>query len=507
MNSVEMIDIVKQYPLVRAVDHVSFSLGEGEIHSLLGENGAGKSTLMKILYGMTSPDEGEIRINGKPVKIKSPKDAIQLGIGMVHQHFMLSPVMSVTENIIVNHEPRKGWLIDEKKAEQQIQELIDRFHFNIDARAKVQELSVGEQQRVEILKAIYRGANILILDEPTAVLTPQEVEELFVIMRNLKNDKKSIIIITHKLKETLAIADRISVLRDGKMVESGLPLDNVTTNDLAQMMVGREVELNVRRENTNLGEDYFRIQDLKLSERGVQVLSGISLTIRKGEILGIAGIEGNGQTELIEVLTGLRKADSGTITMGLESIHGDAHTFLKHKIGHIPEDRLTRGLVSEMSIEDNLILGYHDAPQFLKQGMLQKKNIQSYADEAVNEYMIKTPNARELVSSLSGGNQQKVVIARVFKQNPDVLIVAQPTRGVDVGAMEYIHHQLLQLRDEGKAILLISADLDEVRSLSDRIAVIYDVRIVSVQQAEDADELSLGLLMTGGKEARHEQAV
>ena len=507
MNSVEMIDIVKQYPLVRAVDHVSFSLGQGEIHSLLGENGAGKSTLMKILYGMTVPDEGEIRVNGEPVKIKSPKDAIRLGIGMVHQHFMLSPVMSVTENIIVNHEPRKGWLIDEKKAEQEIQALIDRFHFNINAKAKVQELSVGEQQRVEILKAIYRGANILILDEPTAVLTPQEVEELFVIMRNLKKDNKSIIIITHKLKETLAIADRISVLRDGKMVESGLPLGNVTTSDLAKMMVGRDVELNVRRENTNMGEEFFRIQDLQLSERGVQVLKGISLSIRKGEILGVAGIEGNGQPELIEVLTGLRKADSGTMTMGTEAIRGDAHAFLKHKIGHIPEDRLSRGLVAEMSIEDNLILGYHDEPQFLKQGLLQKKNIQSYAEEAVGEYMIKTPNARELVSSLSGGNQQKVVIARVFKQNPDVLIVAQPTRGVDVGAMEYIHHQLLRLRDEGKAILLISADLDEVRSLSDRIAVIYDGRIVCVQQAEDTDELSLGLLMTGGKEEHHEQAV
>ena len=339
------------------------------------------------------------------------------------------------------------------------------------------------------------------------MLTPQEVEELFVIMRNLKKDNKSIIIITHKLKETLAIADRISVLRDGKMVESGLPLDNVTTSDLAKMMVGRDVELNVRRENTNMGEEFFRIQDLKLSERGVQVLKGISLSIRKGEILGVAGIEGNGQTELIEVLTGLRKADSGTMTMGTEAIHGDAHAFLKHKIGHIPEDRLSRGLVAEMSIEDNLILGYHDEPQFLKQGLLQKKNIQSYAEEAVGEYMIKTPNAREFVSSLSGGNQQKVVIARVFKQNPDVLIVAQPTRGVDVGAMEYIHHQLLRLRDEGKAILLISADLDEVRSLSDRIAVIYDGRIVSVQQAEDTDELSLGLLMTGGKEEHHEQAV
>lgn len=504
MNSVEMIDIVKQYPLVRAVDHVSFSLGQGEIHSLLGENGAGKSTLMKILYGMTQPDEGELRINEKPVRIKSPKDAIQLGIGMVHQHFMLSPVMSVTENIIVNHEPRRGWMIDEKKAEQEIQQLIDRFHFNINARAKVQDLSVGEQQRVEILKAIYRGANILILDEPTAVLTPQEVEELFVIMRKLKKDNKSIIIITHKLKETLAIADRISVLRDGKMVESGLPLENVTTQDLARMMVGRDVELNVRRQNQHCGEECFRVQDLKLTQKGVSILKGITLSIHKGEILGIAGIEGNGQTELIEVLTGLCKPDSGTITLNASPLNGSAHTFLKHKVGHIPEDRLSRGLVAEMSIEDNLILGYHDDPQFLKQGLLQKKNIQAYAKEAVEEYTIKTPGAKELVSSLSGGNQQKVVIARVFKQNPDVLIVAQPTRGVDVGAMEYIHHQLLRLRDEGKAILLISADLDEVRSLSDRIAVIYDGQIVSVQPAEETDELSLGLLMTGGKEENHE---
>lgn len=500
MNSVEMIDIVKQYPLVRAVDHVSFSLGQGEIHSLLGENGAGKSTLMKILYGMTQPDEGQIRVKGQPVRIRSPKDAIALGIGMVHQHFMLSPVMSVTENIIVNHEPKKGWVIDEKRAQQEIQTLIDRFHFNIDARVRVQTLSVGEQQRVEILKAIYRGADTLILDEPTAVLTPQEVEELFTIMRGLKQDGKSIIIITHKLKETLAIADRISVLRDGKMVQSGLPLGNATTQDLARMMVGRDVELNVRRENRHRGEDYFEIRDVCLKERGVDVLKQISLTIRKGEILGIAGIEGNGQTELIEVLTGLRPMDSGEIAIGHQPVTGSAHTFLKRKIGHIPEDRLSRGLVSEMSIQDNLILGYHDEPQFLKKGFLDKKNIRQYAQEAIEEYMIKTPNGNELVSSLSGGNQQKVVIARVFKQNPEVLIAAQPTRGVDVGAMEYIHRQLLRLRDEGKAILLISADLDEVRSLSDRIAVIYDGRIVSVQDADKTDELTLGLLMTGGKE-------
>lgn len=500
MNSVEMIDIVKQYPLVRAVDHVSFSLEQGEIHSLLGENGAGKSTLMKILYGMTPMDQGVIRINENPVMIKNPKDAIQLGIGMVHQHFMLSPVMTVTENIIVNHEPKKGWLIDQQKAAQEIQTLIDRFHFNIDAKAKVQDLSVGEQQRVEILKAIYRGANILILDEPTAVLTPQEVEELFTIMRSLKQDNKSIVIITHKLKETLAIADKISVLRDGKMVQSNLPLGNVTTHDLANMMVGRDVELNIRRKNENTHQEYFEIRNLCLNQKGVQVLKGISLKICTGEILGIAGIEGNGQTELIEVLTGLLRADEGEIYKDGQKITGDAHNFLKHRIGHIPEDRLTRGLITDLSIEDNLILGYHDEDQFSRHGLLQKKQIASFANLAIANYTIKTPHRNELVSSLSGGNQQKIVIARVFEQNPDVLIVAQPTRGVDVGAMEYIHHQLLKLRDEGKAILLISADLDEVRSLSDRIAVIYDGKIVSTEPAETTTELQLGLLMTGGKE-------
>ena len=504
---IEMLHITKEFPGIKANDDITLQLRKGEVHALLGENGAGKSTLMSVLFGLYQPEEGKILKNGKEVAIRNPNDANALGIGMVHQHFKLVECFSVLDNIILGVEPNKMGFLQKAEARKKVMALSEKYGLRVDPDALISDISVGMQQRVEILKAIYRGANILILDEPTAVLTPQEVEELFVIMRNLKKDNKSIIIITHKLKETLAIADRISVLRDGKMVESGLPLDNVTTSDLAKMMVGRDVELNVRRENTNMGEAFFQIQDLKLSERGVQVLKGISLSIRKGEILGVAGIEGNGQTELIEVLTGLRKADSGTMMMGTEAIHGDAHAFLKHKIGHIPEDRLSRGLVTEMSIEDNLILGYHDEPQFLKQGLLQKKNIQSYAEEAVGEYMIKTPNARELVSSLSGGNQQKVVIARVFKQNPDVLIVAQPTRGVDVGAMEYIHHQLLRLRDEGKAILLISADLDEVRSLSDRIAVIYDGRIVSVQQAEDTDELSLGLLMTGGKEEHHEQAV
>ncbi|MEG0177511.1 ABC transporter ATP-binding protein [Anaerorhabdus sp.] len=500
MNSVEMIGILKQYPHVTAVDHVSFSLKQGDIHSLLGENGAGKSTLMKVLYGMTPMDEGKILIDGKEVKIKSPKDAIDLGIGMVHQHFMLSPVMTVIENIIVNNEPKSRFFIDSKKAKEEIQNLIDKFNFNINGETKVEDLSVGEQQRVEILKAIYRGANILILDEPTAVLTPQEVEELFVIMRKLKEDNKSIVIITHKLKETLAIADTISVLRDGKMVQSNLSLENVTVHDLANLMVGRDVELNMRRNNTNKGDTYFEVKNVSLEEKGIKVLKDINLNICKGEILGIAGIEGNGQTELIEVLTGLKKPTSGNFYKGGQEIFGNPNKFIKNKIGHIPEDRHLRGLVVDLPIEDNLILGYHDKEEFMKNGLMKKKNISDFSNKAIKEYMIKTPSKNELVGSLSGGNQQKVVIARVFEQNPDVLIVAQPTRGVDVGATEYIHQQLLKLRDEGKSILLISADLDEVRSLSDRIAVIYDGKIICLHNANEVDELQLGLYMTGGKD-------
>lgn len=505
MKSVEMVGIVKQYPNVKALDHVSFSLSKGEIHSLLGENGAGKSTLMKILYGMTMMDEGSISINGEAVNIKSPKDAIELGIGMVHQHFMLSPVMSVMENIIVNNEPKQGLFVDEKKAKKEVQDLIDRFNFNINAESKVQDLSVGEQQRVEILKAIYRGANILILDEPTAVLTPQEVDELFVIMSKLKEDNKSIIIITHKLKETLAIADKISVLRDGKMVKRDIPIKNVTVHDLAKFMVGRDVQLNVRRENKNMGDVYFKVENLSLEEKGIKVLKNINFSINSGEILGIAGIEGNGQTELIEVLTGLKKPTEGRFIKGDEELTGDAEKFIKNKVGHIPEDRHLRGLVIDLPIEDNLILGYHDKPEFMKNGLMQWKNVASFSNKAIDDFMIKTPSKNELVSSLSGGNQQKVVIARVFEQNPDVLIAAQPTRGVDVGATEYIHQELYKLRDEGKAILLISADLDEVRSLSDRIAVIYDGRIVSVNKADEIDELQLGLYMTGGKDGESDE--
>ena len=498
MNAVEMRGIVKQYPLVRAIDGADFTVEQGEIHSLLGENGAGKSTLMKILYGMTTPTAGEVRVFGKPVAITRPAQAIALGIGMVHQHFMLTPVMTVAENVVIGSEPVRGVFFDRKKAEAQVAAMIDEYNFHISATAKVETLSVGEQQRVEILKALYRGADLLILDEPTAVLTPQEVEDLFRVMRQLKAAGKSIIIITHKLKETMEIADRVSVLRQGKMIESGVPVAGTTMNELAQMMVGRDVELSVTRRAEQVGEENFSVRGLSLTERGVPILRDVCLSLRKGEILGIAGIEGNGQTELIEVLTGLRRPDHMELFKDGKPLSGNAAAFLAAGVGHVPEDRMTRGLVLEMSIEDNLILGYHRRPAFARRGLRLASAIRRFAEQERTEFAIKAPNVQERCSALSGGNQQKVVIARVFSENPDVIIVAQPTRGVDVGAMEYIHHRLLDLRDGGKSILLISADLDEVCSLSDRLAVIYGGRIVAEGKPDTWSDMEIGLLMTGG---------
>ena len=493
-----MRGIVKQYPLVRAIDGADFTVEQGEIHSLLGENGAGKSTLMKILYGMTTPTAGEVRVFGKPVAITRPAQAIALGIGMVHQHFMLTPVMTVAENVVIGSEPVRGVFFDRKKAEAQVAAMIDEYNFHISATARVETLSVGEQQRVEILKALYRGADLLILDEPTAVLTPQEVEDLFRVMRQLKAAGKSIIIITHKLKETMEIADRVSVLRQGKMIESGVPVAGTNMNELAQMMVGRDVELSVTRRAEQVGEENFSVRGLSLTERGVPILRDVCLSLRKGEILGIAGIEGNGQTELIEVLTGLRRPDHMELFKDGKPLSGNAAAFLSAGVGHVPEDRMTRGLVLEMSIEDNLILGYHRRPAFARKGVRLSSAIRKFADEKCKEFAIKAPNSMERCGALSGGNQQKVVIARVFSENPDVIIVAQPTRGVDVGAMEYIHHRLLDLRDSGKSILLISADLDEVRSLSDRLAVIYGGRIVAEGKPDTWSDMEIGLLMTGG---------
>lgn len=495
---IEMLHITKEFPGIKANDDITLQLRKGEIHALLGENGAGKSTLMSVLFGLYQPEQGTIRKNGQEVKINNPNDANALGIGMVHQHFMLTPVMTVAENVVIGSEPVRGVFFDRKKAEAQVAAMIDEYNFHISATAKVETLSVGEQQRVEILKALYRGADLLILDEPTAVLTPQEVEDLFRVMRQLKAAGKSIIIITHKLKETMEIADRVSVLRQGKMIESGVPVAGTTMNELAQMMVGRDVELSVTRRAEQVGEENFSVRGLSLTERGVPILRDVCLSLRKGEILGIAGIEGNGQTELIEVLTGLRRPDHMELFKDGKPLSGNAAAFLAAGVGHVPEDRMTRGLVLEMSIEDNLILGYHRRPAFARRGLRLASAIRRFAEQERTEFAIKAPNLQERCSALSGGNQQKVVIARVFSENPDVIIVAQPTRGVDVGAMEYIHHRLLDLRDGGKSILLISADLDEVRSLSDRLAVIYGGRIVAEGKPDTWSDMEIGLLMTGG---------
>lgn len=497
MYAVEMKHITKQYPLVRALDNVDFSLREGEVLSLLGENGAGKSTLMKVLYGICKPDEGQIFIKGQETVIKTPKQAIDLGIGMVHQHFMLTPVLTVTENIVVGCEPVKGVLFDKETAERQVQEMIDKYGFRIKASQKVSELSVGEQQKVEILKAIYRNAHILILDEPTAVLTPQEAEELFRILRELKAQRKSIVMITHKLKETLEIADSVSVLRDGKMIRADVPVEGATADSLAQMMVGRDVTLGITRKTEKVGETALYVKDITLKNKERFVLKHISMELKKGEILGIAGIEGNGQTELIECLTGICHPDNLELEKDGKPVTGGPDEFIRQGIGHIPEDRMTRGLVLSLSILDNLILGYQN--RFQKKGILDRKRIRSFSDQLLEEFRIKAPNPLVKSSALSGGNQQKIVIARVFSEDPDIIIVAQPTRGVDIGAMEYIHERLLDLRDQGKAILLISADLDEVKCLSDRLTVIYGGELVAEGRPEDFDDMELGLLMTGAK--------
>ena len=499
MNAIEMRGITKIYPGVRALDNVSFSVEQGEIHSLLGENGAGKSTLMNVLYGMTTPDAGEILVDGKPVTIRRSAQAIALGIGMVHQHFMLTPVMTITENVIVGCEPVHGPFLDRKKATESVQALIDKFHFHLNASARVQALSVGEQQRVEILKALYRGANVLILDEPTAVLTPQEVGELFSVLRELKAAGKSIIIITHKLRETAEIADRVSVLRAGVMVDQGLSAAGCSASDLALMMVGRKVDLSYTRRSKSVGETAYQVQNLNLTVKGVPILRDVALEVHKGEILGIAGIEGNGQSELIEVLTGLRKPDSMELVKDGLPLSGKTAAFLSAGVGHIPEDRLVRGMIGPMTIEDNIILGYHRKKEFSKHGIRRKNEIRAFSEKQLTDYQIKAPNVQEKCGSLSGGNQQKVVVARVFSEDPDVLIAAQPTRGVDVGAQELIHSRLLDLRDAGKAVLLISADLDEVRRLSDRIAVIYEGKIVAQGSYDTWNEMELGLLMAGEK--------
>ncbi len=497
MDVVRMTHISKSFPGIKALDDVSFHLRQGEILSLLGENGAGKTTLMKILYGMYNPDEGEIFYDEKPVQIHDPKDAIKLGICMVHQHFMLVPAFSIIDNIIVGIEPHRGPFVDRRKAAGDVRRMIEHYRFNLDPNTLVGNLSVGELQRVEVLKALYRQAKVLILDEPSAVLTPKEVSDLFDTLRVLKGQGTSIVIITHKLRETMSIADRVVVLRNGRVTGDDIIPAHSTTNELSSLMVGRSVNLDKRCPSKNIGEPLFSVQHLSMKEHGIEKLKNIAFEIRRGEILGVAGVEGNGQTQLLEALTGLVKPSSMDLSLDGEPLRGDAHDFLKKKIGHVPEDRITMGLVLPMSVKDNLFLGYHESADIAGHGLLRRKNIDQYADRCISAFNIKAPGRDTATKSLSGGNQQKIVMARALSRDLEVLIVAHPTRGLDVSAIEYIHQEILKFRDQGKAVLLVSADLDEVCTLSDRMIVMFEGRIVAECLPDTYSKTELGLLMTG----------
>jgi ABC-type uncharacterized transport system ATPase subunit len=495
----ELRGITKRFPGVLANDHVDFDLGRGEVHALLGENGAGKSTLMNILYGLYHPDEGEILINGKRVTIGSPKEAIEHGIGMVHQHFMLVPVMTVAENIVLATEPRKGGvLLDYDAAIRRVRDLAGGFNFAIDPDAKVESITVGQQQRVEILKALYRGAEMLILDEPTAVLTPQEADELFGILKTLQREGLSIIFISHKLREVLEIADRVTVLRRGKKIDT-VPREGATQDTLARLMVGREVLLRVEKTAAEAGEPLLEVKDLRVQDdRGLEAVRGISLQVHAGEIVGLAGVDGNGQTELIDALTGLRPIAEGSVVVGGADLTGaSAHKRLDSGIGHIPEDRHRRGLVLDFTLAENLALHDYDKSPFSHFGWMRPGRIVAWARGLLKEFDVRggTPSTR--ASALSGGNQQKVVVAREVTRDPRVLIAAQPTRGLDVGAIEFVHRRLVEERDEGRAVFLISLEIDEILSLSDRILVIYEGRIVA-EYGPDVSEQQLGIAMTGG---------
>jgi len=495
----ELRGITKRFPGVVANDSVDFDLRRGEVHALLGENGAGKSTLMNILYGLYHPDEGEIRLDGRTVRIDSPSDAIQLGIGMVHQHFMLIPVMTVAENIVLATEPTRGPLLDLKAAEERVSELSRDYGLAVRPDAAVERIGVGQQQRVEILKALYRGAEILILDEPTAVLTPQEAAELFGIVRSLTEQGKSIIFISHKLNEVLEIADRITVLRQGRRVDT-VAREGATQEGLARLMVGREVVLRVEKRPAQPQGPLLSVRELVvLDERGLEAVRGVSFDVRAGEIVGIAGVDGNGQSELIDALTGLRRPASGQISVGGKDVtNAPARERLDGGLGHIPEDRQLRGLVLDFSLAENIALHDFRKPPESRWGWLYPRRMVERASECLRAFDVRGGGPETIAAALSGGNQQKVVVARELSRDPRVLVAAQPTRGVDVGAIEFIHKRLVEERDEGKAILLISLELDEILSLSDRILVMYEGRIVG-EHPPSVSEEELGIAMTGGR--------
>jgi ABC-type uncharacterized transport system ATPase subunit len=498
---IQMRGIVKQFPGVVANEHVDLDLWPGEILALLGENGAGKTTLMNVLYGLQQPDEGEVLIDGKPVRLGSPREAIAHGIGMVHQHFMLVPTLTVEENVTLGAETTHGLgLLDLGQARRRVRELSESYRMQIYPGALVRDLPVGVQQRVEILRALYRGARILILDEPTAVLAPQETQDLFGVLRKLARDGTGIVFITHKLHEVFEVADRIVVLRQGRVVGSLLP-GEASEASLAAMMVGRPVVLRVEKHPATPKNVVLRIEDLQVhSERRLPAVDGLSLEVRAGEIVGIAGVEGNGQTELVEALTGLRPPAAGRIELaGREVTHADPADLIYAGAAHVPEDRHKNGLVLSFPIADNLVLRTYDRPPFSRGLRVLREAILGVARRLVQEFDIRTRSVTAPASTLSGGNQQKVVVARELSRKARLLVAAQPTRGLDVGSTEFIHRKLVEVRDAGLAIVLVSAELDEIMSLSDRIAVMYRGRIVDVLRADEATPELLGLMMTTGK--------
>jgi simple sugar transport system ATP-binding protein len=499
----ELRGITKRFPGIVANDQIDLDLRRGEVHALLGENGAGKSTLMNVLSGLYRADEGEIWLKGSRVSFRSSKEAIDAGIGMVHQHFMLIPVMTVAENIVLAAEPTTGGvLLDYAAATSRVRELSQRFGLVVDPTAKVENITVGQQQRVEILKALYRGAEVLILDEPTAVLTPQEAEELFAIVRSLTDQGTSVIFISHKLKEVLEIADRISVLRRGKMIET-VPREGATEAGLARAMVGREVLLRVEKTAAQPGDPLLRVDDLRVEDdRGLEAVRGVSFEVRAGEIVGLAGVDANGQSELIEALTGLRHAKTGKVEIDGEEVTNDpARDMFDAGEGHIPEDRQRRGLVLEFSLAENIALHDYRHQPYSRRGWLYPARMVERARKLLEEFDVRGGGPQTPGAALSGGNQQKVVLAREIDRNPNVLIAAQPTRGLDVGAIEFVHRRLVEERDEGKAVLLVSLELEEILSLSDRILVLYEGALVG-EYGPDATEEQLGIAMTGGEQGR-----
>ena len=497
----EVRGITKRFPGVLANDNINLTLHKGEVLGLLGENGAGKSTLMNMIYGLYKPDEGEILVNGQAVEITGPKDAIELGIGMVHQHFQLVDVLTVTENVMLGNESVSGPFLRRDRARREIMELSQEFGLDVDPDALISDLPVGVQQRVEIIKALYRHADILILDEPTAVLTPQETRGLFKIMHTLLDKGVSIIFISHKLKEVLEICDNVVVLRRGKVAGLADPKES-TEQSLASLMVGRDVILEVEKGEATPGVEILNIVNLQVhDERGLPAVEGVNLGLQRGEILGVAGVQGNGQTELVEALTGMRPVDSGRIFIKGEDVTGASPRNVAEKgVGHVPEDRQRDGLVSSFTVMHNLVLCTYYRDEFSNAIVVDDRAIAENAHQLVQQYDVRPPIINNLASGLSGGNQQKVIVAREFSRGVDLLIASQPTRGLDVGSIEFIHKQIIRMRDEGAGILLVSSELDEVLSLSDRVAVMFEGQIIDILPIEEADKDTVGLRMAGVRE-------